>query len=85
VIQPGEVLGKVVFSASPEKEYYITKALQMVRVSESGKEVVGKVAETKSDPHPFIIQSRNNTFVYLGKDGYIYSRSGEKLGYVTKI
>ncbi len=84
-VGPGEVLGRVVFNASPDKEYYITKTLQMVRVNESGKEVVGKVAETRGDPHPFIIQSRNNTFVYLGKDGYIYSRSGEKLGYVTKI
>ncbi len=80
-----EVVGKVVFNASPEKEYYLTKKLQLVRVSEAGKEVVGKLAQTTNGTHPFVIQSRNNTFVYLGEDGYIYSKTGEKMGYVTKI
>ncbi len=80
-----ELVGKVVFDASPEKEYYLTKGLQLVRVSEEGKEVVGKLTKTDNGQYPFVIQSRNNTYVYLANDGYIYSRAGEKMGYVAKI
>jgi len=80
-----ELVGKVVFNASPGKEYYLTKKLQLVRVTEAGKEVVGKLAKTDNSQYPFVIQSRNNTFVYLADDGYIYSRDGEKMGYVAEI
>ncbi len=80
-----ELVGKVVFNASPEKEYYLTKKLQLVRVSQEGKEVVGKLEKTDNSQYPFVIQSRNNTYVYLANDGYIYSRAGEKMGYVAKI
>ena len=75
----------MVFNASPGKEYYLTKKLQLVRVTETGREVVGKLAKTDNSLYPFVIQSRNNTFVYLADDGYIYSRAGEKMGYVAKI
>jgi hypothetical protein len=46
---------------------------------------VGKLAKTDNSQYPFVIQSRNNTYVYLANDGYIYSRAGEKMGYVAKI
>lgn len=80
-----ELVGKVVFNASPDKEYYLTKKLQLVRVSEEGREVVGKLTQTDNEQYPFVIHSRNNTYVYLADDGYIYSRDGEKMGYVAKI
>jgi len=79
------VLGKVVFSASPEKAYYLTKKMQLVRVTDGNAEVVGKLVKSDRRPYPFVIQSRNNSFVYLAEDGYIYSKSGDKMGYVTKM
>ncbi len=83
-IHESQVLGKVVLDASPDKEYYLTREGQLVKIVEGTPQVVGKLSKSDDASFPFVIIGQNNRVMVLADTGILYNKNGERLGYVKE-
>lgn len=77
------ILGKVIFEAAPREKFYVTTRYNLVRVTSSGVEVVGKLAKTNDDDFPFVFQSDYFQSLYVTSEGIVVNRRGQRVGYVS--
>ncbi|MDQ4141622.1 MAG: membrane-binding protein [Bacteroidota bacterium] len=77
------VLGKVNFEAAPREQFYVTSDYELVRVTNSGLEIVGKLTKTNSSKIPFVFESDYFQSLYLTNEGLIINRRGQRIGYVS--
>ncbi|PSR55325.1 membrane-binding protein [Adhaeribacter arboris] len=77
------VLGKVTFEAAPREQFYVTTGYDLVRVTNSGLEIVGKLTKTNNSEVPFIFESDYFQSLYLTNEGLIVNRRGQRIGYVS--
>ncbi|QMU31100.1 M48 family metalloprotease [Adhaeribacter radiodurans] len=77
------VLGKVTFEAAPREQFYVTSGYDLVRVTNSGLKVVGKLVRTNNSEVPFVFESDYFQSLYLTNEGLIVNRRGQRIGYVS--
>jgi len=77
------VLGKVTFEAAPREQFYVTSGYDLVRVTNSGLKIVGKLIRTNNSEVPFVFESDYFQSLYLTNEGLIVNRRGQRIGYVS--
>ena len=77
------ILGKVTFEAAPREQFYVTTRYNLVRVTDDGLEVVGKLSRTNNSEVPFVFESDYFQSLYLTQEGMIVNRRGQRVGYVS--
>ncbi|CAA9277602.1 MAG: hypothetical protein AVDCRST_MAG95-3099 [uncultured Adhaeribacter sp.] len=77
------ILGKVTFEAAPREKFYVTTRYNLVRATDKGLEVVGKLTRTNDDDFPFVFRSDYFQSLYVTSEGVIVNRRGQRVGYVS--
>ncbi|WP_347158916.1 membrane-binding protein [Pontibacter chitinilyticus] len=77
-----DVLTQVYFSAAPEEQFYLTKKLQLVHVSEEGVEVIGQMGKTGNDDYPYYLETDYQP-LFVTAHGEVVNRQGERVGHFT--
>ncbi len=77
------ILGKVTFEVAPREQFYVTTRYNLVRVTDEGIEVVGKLSRTNNSEVPFVFESDYFQSLYLTQEGTIVNRRGQRVGYVS--
>ncbi|WP_187261531.1 M48 family metalloprotease [Pontibacter beigongshangensis] len=85
VLQHKDVLRKVNFSAAPREQFYLTKRMNLVHVSESGAKVIGKLARTNSRSYPYYLDSEYLHKVFVTDNGVLVNQRGQKVGYLSQL
>lgn len=75
-----QILGDVYFSADPSSRYYVTANYNLVKVGESGLNVLGKLARLNSNRFPYVIYDSQNTQLFVDARGKIVNRNGKQVG-----
>jgi hypothetical protein len=79
-ISERNIIGEVRFTADPRSAYYITRNLNLVKVSNAGTEVIAKIAGVNNRDYPFVIYDEANTQLVVDNRGNILNSSGRKVG-----
>jgi len=74
------IVAKVVFSADPYSQIYVTSKLHLVKVSNDEASIVGKIARLNSTEYPYVIYDENNMQLFVDNKGNIVTRSGRQVG-----
>ncbi len=82
-LDKSSVLGKVTFEAAPREQFYVTSDYELVRVTNNGLEIVGKLSKTNNSKIPFVFESDYFQSLYLTDEGLIINRRGQRIGYVS--
>jgi hypothetical protein len=77
------ILGKVTFEAAPRERFYVTTRYNLVRVTDDGIEVIGKLTRTNNSEVPFMFESDYFQSLYLTQEGTIVNRRGQRVGFVS--
>lgn len=77
-----QVLSRVNFSAAPSEQFYVTKRMQLVHLTEGGIEVIGKLTETGDSDYPFYFETAYQPF-FVSAGGVLVNRQGEQVGYLS--
>lgn len=77
------ILGQVTFEAAPREKFYVTTRYNLIRITKTGLEIVGKLAKTDNDTFPFIFESDYFQSLYVTSDGIVVNRRGERVGFVS--
>ncbi len=80
-----KMIGKVVFKAAPEKEYYLTKSQSLILKTEAGTEEIGRLAKSNNISYPLMILNKNSRYIYIDDNGELYNKDGESMGYIAKL
>jgi len=73
-------VAKVVFSADPYSQIYVTSKLHLVKVSNDEASIVGKIARLNSTEYPYVIYDENNMQLFVDNKGNIITRNGRQVG-----
>ena len=74
------ILGDVYFSADPSSTYHVTTNYNLVKVSDRGLNVLGKLAKLNSSQFPYMIYDAQNTQLLIDSKGNIVTRNGKQVG-----
>jgi hypothetical protein len=74
------ILGDVYFSADPSSRYHVTSNYNLVKVGQSGLNVLGKMARLNSSQFPYVIYDSQNTQLFVDARGKIVNRNGKQVG-----
>ncbi|MFD2245505.1 membrane-binding protein [Pontibacter ruber] len=77
------VLRKVTFAAAPDEEFYLTRSMQLVHLTEAGPKVIGKLARTNSRQYPFYFESNYIQPLFVTEEGVVVNRRGQEVGYFS--
>lgn len=76
------ILGDVFFTADPSAVFYVTANYNLVKVSDGGLRVLGKLAPVNSSQFPYLIYDAQNTQLLVDRTGNIITRTGKQVGYL---
>ena len=74
------ILGDVYFSADRSSRYHVTTNYNLVKVGNSGLNVLGKMARLNSRQFPYVIYDSQNTQLFVDARGKIVNRNGKQVG-----
>ena len=84
---PVRVVGQLTFRANPDAPYYLTSALNVVRLAadeadeEGGSEaqVVGRLRRTGNATFPFVLEDSQRHQLFVTPGGDVYDRAGQRV------
>ncbi len=76
------ILGDVYFNAAPSSTFRITTNYTLVKVSDGGVSLVGKLAALNSTQFPYLIYDEQHTQLFVDKQGNIITPAGKQVGYL---
>jgi hypothetical protein len=80
----GNVIGEVRFNADPSSAYYITNALNLVKVGYNNQaSVIGKLARLNNRQYPYMIYDESNTQLLVDTRGNILNQRGRAVGVMS--
>ncbi|WP_255474003.1 membrane-binding protein [Pontibacter qinzhouensis] len=85
VLLTKDVFRKVNFSAAPREQFYLTKHMNLVHVTEKGASVIGKLARTNSRSYPYYLDSDYLHKVFVTENGVLVNQKGQKVGYLSQL
>ena len=74
------VLGDVYFHADPSTVYYVTTNYNLVKMTNWGVSILGKLARLNSNRFPYLIYDEQNTQLLVDSRGNIVTRNGRQVG-----
>ncbi len=77
------ILVDVKFSIDKNNEYFITVQNNVVRWDGNKLTVVGKLGKMKNADYPFYIYDTSKNYYLISNEGYLVTKSGSKVGYLT--
>lgn len=77
-----QVLTRVNFSAAPDEQFYLTKGLQLVHLTNEGAQVIGKLSETGDSDYPYYFETEYQP-LFVTASGIVVNRQGERVGYFS--
>jgi hypothetical protein len=83
VIADKYILVDVKFSIDKNNDYFITVQNNVVRWDGNNLAVVGKLGKLKSREYPFYIYDTSKNYYLVSSEGYLVTKSGNKVGYLT--
>jgi hypothetical protein len=83
VLSNRDVVGQVRFNADPYTRYYITNAMNLVKVAGNRLLTIGKLARLNSRSYPYMIYDQNNTQLLVDSRGAILTQRGQQVGLLT--
>ncbi|MBF9254168.1 membrane-binding protein [Pontibacter sp. 172403-2] len=77
-----QVLTRVNFNAAPDEQFYLTKSMQLVHLTEEGVQVIGALNETGDSDYPYYFETEYQP-LFITADGVVVNRQGERVGYFS--
>jgi hypothetical protein len=74
----------VEFEADPGGVYHVTIRNNLVKYSEGGLYVIGKLAESNNPKYPAMLHDAYYNYLYITKNGRIVNRAGTSIGKIGK-
>ncbi|HMK27285.1 MAG TPA: hypothetical protein VK483_14735 [Chitinophagaceae bacterium] len=84
VFTPASFLARLYFNNDPDKDYYITNRLNIVKIENDEVLILGSVNQSSDENFPFIISGINGYRMYISSGGQIVNANGRIVGKVTK-
>lgn len=78
-----QILRQVKLQSAPQERLYVTTSYNLVRETEDGLEVIGKLQKTKSSKFPYVLESRYFSYLFVSTDGLLLNESGQRVGVLT--
>lgn len=82
VLDSRYILGDVYFNAAPSSAFYVTARYNLVKVSNEGISVLGKLAKLSGSEYPYVLYDAQNTRLFVSRTGAILTREGKQVGYL---
>lgn len=85
---PVRLVGQLTFRASPEVPYYLTSALNVVRLADESSDadeavreaqVVGRLRRTGNATFPFVLEDGQRHQLFVTPGGDVYDRAGQRV------
>jgi predicted HD phosphohydrolase len=76
------IIGQVRFNADPNTRYYITNAMNLVKVANNRLLTIGKLARLNSRSYPYMIHD-GSTQLLVDSRGAILTQRGQQVGVLT--
>ena len=84
---PVWVVGQLTFRANPDVPYYLTSALNVVRLADedadeegvSEAQVVGRLRRTSNAAFPFVLEDSQRHQLFVTPGGDVYDRAGQRV------
>ena len=74
------LLGQLTFRNDPDRRYYLTNAMKVVRVDdEDNAEVVGSLARTSNQAFPFVLTDGQQRRLFITARGDVYDKQGQRV------
>jgi hypothetical protein len=90
---PVRVVGQLTFRSNPEVPFYLTSALNVVRLADESAddedsrvraaEVVGRLRRTGNAAFPFVLEDSQQRPLFVTPRGDVYNKAGERVAKVN--
>lgn len=77
------VLTRVNFAKAPGEEFYVTRRLNLVHMTEDGVKVIGRLAKTNNPDYPYYFESKVLDTVFVTEEGYLVNKRGQRVGHLS--
>ncbi|ALI99808.1 M48 family metalloprotease [Rufibacter tibetensis] len=77
------ILRQVKLQSLPQERMYVTTSLNVVRETERGMEVIGKLEKTNNRNFPYVLESRYFSNLFVSTDGLLLNENGQRVGVLT--
>jgi hypothetical protein len=84
VFTSASFLARLYFNNAPEKDYYITNKLNIVKIENDEVSILGRINQSSDENFPFIISGINGYRLFISSNGEIVNANGHIVGKVTK-
>jgi hypothetical protein len=78
-----QILRQVKLQSAPQERIYVTTSYNLVRETDNGLEVIGKLQKTKSSQFPYVLESRYFSSLFVSTDGLLLNEDGKRVGVLT--
>ncbi|MFB9864747.1 membrane-binding protein [Rufibacter immobilis] len=78
-----QILRQVKLQSAPQERIYVTTSYNLVRETERGVEVIGKLQKTNSSRFPYVLESRYFSYLFVSTDGLLLNEEGRRVGVLT--
>ncbi|RAU81749.1 M48 family metalloprotease [Pontibacter arcticus] len=83
VLTSQDVITRVYFTSAPNEQFYLTKKLQLVQVTNQGVKVLGKLSRTNNPDYPYYFESEYMQPLFISEKGTVVNKRGQRVGYFT--
>ncbi|QHL89106.1 M48 family metalloprotease [Nibribacter ruber] len=77
------ILRQVKLQGAPQERIYVTTAYNVVRETEDGLQVIGKMQKTNSRNFPYVLESQYLPNIFVTTDGLLLNEDGQRVGVLT--
>ncbi|MBA9078924.1 MULTISPECIES: M48 family metalloprotease [Rufibacter] len=77
------ILRQVKLVSAPQERIYVTTQFNLVRETEDGIEVIGKLQKTNNRNYPYVLESRYFSDLFVNTNGLLLNEDGERVGVLT--
>ena len=82
-INAQHILRQVKLQGAPEEMIYVTTTYNVVRETEDGVQVIGKMQKTGSPNFPYVLESQYLPSIFVTTDGLLLNKDGKRVGVLT--
>ncbi|MGV3539888.1 MAG: membrane-binding protein [Rufibacter sp.] len=77
-----QIMRQVKLASAPQERIYVTTQFNLVRETEDGLEVIGKLQKTNNRNFPYMLESRYFS-LFVSTNGLLLTEDGERVGVLT--
>ncbi|WP_192821660.1 membrane-binding protein [Rufibacter sp. LB8] len=78
-----QILRQVKLAGAPQERMYVTTSMNLVRETNAGIEVIGKLQKTNNRNFPYVLESRYFASLFVSTNGLLLNEEGERVGVLT--